>query len=168
MDGFREQPLRRTWFRGYRKADVELNLAGLRLLLQATQQEVESARRRADELAAEIRDLRERDAAVRAKEIELVEALSAVRQERERLESEAHSHAREVILDAEARAAEIRSESLGRIEDLQRQTDELMTLRRRLVENVRRAVEEVDAVVRAVETESPSERSVVTDLRSTS
>src|ERR1044072_7859385 len=86
MDGFREQPLRRTWFGGDRKADVELNLAGLGLLRRATQQEVESARRRADELAAEIRDLRERDAAVRAKEIELVEALSAVRQEGGRLQ----------------------------------------------------------------------------------
>jgi uncharacterized protein YoxC len=159
-----ESPLRRAWLRGYRKADVELNLAQLRLLLQGTEQELDGTRRRNEELTAEVRELRDRDASVRAKEIELVEALSRVRQERERLDAEAQGRARELVLDAEARAAEVRSEALRRVEELQRQTDELMALRQRLVANVRHAVDEVDAVVKAVEMDVPPARPLVADL----
>jgi uncharacterized protein YoxC len=159
-----ESPLRRAWLRGYRKADVELNLAQLRLLLQGTEQELDGTRRRNEELTAEVRELRDRDASVRAKEIELVEALSAVRRERERLDVESQARARELVLDAEARAAEVRSEALRRVEELQRQTDELMALRQRLVANVRHAVDEVDAVVKAVELDAAAARPLVADL----
>jgi hypothetical protein len=155
VEGFPETRLRRAWLRGYRTTDVELTLAQLRLSLQATEQELASARRRADELTHEVSDLRERDLVVRAKEIELIEALSAVRQERERLGAEAEARARELVLDAEAKAAEARSEALLRVEELQRQTDELLTLRHRLVANVRRAVEEIESAVRTVDRESP-------------
>jgi hypothetical protein len=98
------------------------------------------------------------------KEIELVEALGAVRHERERLDAEAQARARELVLDAEARAAEVRSEALRRVEELQRQTDELMALRQRLVANVRHAVDEVDAVVKAVEMDVAPARPLVADL----
>jgi chromosome segregation ATPase len=151
VEGFPEPRLRRAWLRGYRTTDVELTLAQLELRLQASDQELASARRRADELAEEVGGLRERDLTVRAKEIELIEALSAVRQERERLAAEAEAHARELVLDAEAKAAEARSEALLRVEELERQTDELLTLRHRLVANVRSAVEEIESAVRTVD-----------------
>ena len=163
MDGFPETRLRTAWLRGYRKADVELNLAALKLSLQAKEHELESARRRTDELTREVSELRERDLAVRAKEIELIEALSALRQERERLGAESEARARELVLDAEAKAAEARSEALLSVEALQRQTDELLTLRHRLVANVRRAVEEIDAAVRVVDRE-PSRPFTIDDL----
>lgn len=155
MEGFPETRLRRAWLRGYRTVDVELTVAQLRLSLQATEQELASARRRVDELTQEVGDLRERDLAVRAKEIELIEALSAVRQERERLGAEAEARARELVLDAEAQAAEARSEALVRVEELERQTDALLALRHRLVANVRLAVEEIQSAVRTVDRESP-------------
>jgi chromosome segregation ATPase len=167
VNRYSDQPLRRAWLRGYRKGDVEVNLAQYRLLVQGLEQELDSARRRADELASEVRELRDRDASVRGKEIELVEALSNVRHERERLEAEAQTKARDLVLDAEARAAEVRSEALRRVEELQRQTDELMALRQRLVANVRRAVDEVDAVVRHVEIEVPTARPLESDLAPT-
>lgn len=163
MDGFPETRLRTAWLRGYRKTDVELNLAGLKLSLQAKEHELESARRRADELTREVSELRERDLAVRAKEIELIEALSALRQERERLGAESEARARELVLDAEAKAAEARAEALLSVEELQRQTDELLTLRHRLVANVRRAIEEIDAAVRVVDRE-PSRPFTIDDL----
>jgi len=154
VEGFPETRLRRAWLRGYRTTDVELTFAQLRLSVQASEQELASARRRADELTQEVGDLRERDLVVRAKEIELIEALSAVRQERERLGAEAEARARELVLDAEAQAAEARSEALLRVEELQRQTDELLTLRHRLVVNVRRAVAEIESAVTTVDRES--------------
>jgi chromosome segregation ATPase len=155
VEGFPETRLRRAWLRGYRTVDVELTVAQLRLSLQATEQELASATRRVDELTQEVGDLRERDLAVRAKEIELIEALSAVRQERERLGAEAEARARELVLDAEAQAAEARSEALVRVEELERQTDALLALRHRLVANVRLAVEEIQSAVRTVDRESP-------------
>lgn len=158
--------LRRAWLRGFRAGDVELALAQYRLERMGLQQELDGSRRRLDDLAAEVRELRERDASVRTREVELVQALSEVRAERERLEAEAHNRARELVLDAEARAAEVRSEALRRVEELQRQTDELLALRQRLVANVRHAVDEVDAVVRAVETDVPPARPMVADLAS--
>jgi hypothetical protein len=58
----------------------------------------------------------------------------------------------------------VRSEALRRVEELQRQTDELMSLRQRLVANVRHAVDEVDAVVKAVEMDVAPARPMVADL----
>jgi hypothetical protein len=101
-----------------------------------------------------VRELRERDATVRAREVELVEALSAVRVERERLEQEAQTRARELVADAEQRAAAYRSEALRHVEELQRQADELMALRDRLLGHVRAAVDEVAGVVHRIETEA--------------
>src|ERR671933_205935 len=134
-----EPRLRRAWLRGFRAGDVELALAQFRLERMGLQQELDAARNRLDDVAAEGRELRERDAA---------------------------GGGREVVLDAEARAAEVRSEALRRVEEIQRQTDELMALRQRLVANVRHAVDEVDAVVRAVETDVPPARPLVADLAS--
>jgi chromosome segregation ATPase len=161
---YEEQPLRRAWLRGYRKADVELSLAQSRLHVQGLEQELDSLRRRTDDLADEAKGLRERDFAVRSKEVELVEALSAVRQERERLEAEAQARARELVTEAETRAAEARAEAQRRVEELQSQTQELLVLRRRLVAEVRHAVDEIDTVVRQVEAEEPGVRPIVSDL----
>jgi len=149
-----EPRLRRAWLRGFRKADVELALAERRLHQQGLQQEIDAAKTRLDQLAAEVRELRERDATVRAREVELVEALSAVRVERERLEAEAQTRARELVAEAESRAAAYRSEALRHVEDLQRQTDELMQLRERLLGHVRAAVDEVSGVVHRIETDA--------------
>src|SRR5919204_4858665 len=149
-----EPRLRRAWLRGFRKGDVELALAERRLHLQGLQQELDAAKSRAEQLAVEVRELRERDATVRAREVELVEALSAVRTERERLEAEAQTKARELVAEAESRAAAYRSEALRHVEELQRQTDELLQLRDRLLGHVRAAVDEVSGVVHRIETDA--------------
>ena len=164
VDRFEEPQLRRAWLRGYRAGDVELALAQSRLSQQGLDQELDAAKARGEQLAAEVKELRERDAAVRAREVELVEAANAVRAERERLETEAQTRARELVAEAESRAAAFRTEALRRVEELQHQSEELMSLRGRLLASVHSALDEIGAVVRRVESDESTVRPLYPDL----
>ncbi len=146
--GMDQQPeLRRAFFRGYRRADVELALARATISRERVQLELEAMRARAEDLLREVEDLRSQIGDHRHRESELLAALDEVRDRRESLEREARLKAEEIIAEARERAAARRTDGLKEVSELQEQVEQLLGLRSGLMATLKQTMEEVGGVL---------------------
>ena len=134
-----EQKLRRAFFRGYRQGDVELELARNSLKREQLQMEVEALRARTNAMQTEITDLHRRIDDFRRREHELTAELQDERVRREALESRAHG----IVVDAEQRAAAIRTQALVHVGELQQQVEQLLGQRAGLSAALKRVTRDI-------------------------
>jgi chromosome segregation ATPase len=155
--------LRRAFFRGYRRGDVELAIARSTIAQEQMQHELEGARARANAMQTEINELHRRLDAFRQHDEELTRALDEMRQRREQLEREATMRAQALVGEAERRAAALRTEGLRQVGELQQQVEQLLGLRAGLSAALKRVTQDISdsldrlaaAPARAVEQASP-------------
>ena len=138
-----EVTLRRAFLRGYKRADVELALARATIARERVQLELEAVRLRSDDLQREVEDLRAQVADHRRRETELLAALDEVRERRESLEREARLKADEIVADARAKAAGLRTEGLKEVGELQEHVEQLLGLRAGLTATLKRTMHEI-------------------------
>jgi predicted nucleic acid-binding Zn-ribbon protein len=138
-----DNPLRRSWLRGYRQGDVELALARATLLQEQLQHELEATKARADAMQTEIAELHRRLDAYRQRETEITTALDEMRSKRDQLERESTSRAQTIIGDAEQRAAALRTEGLRQVGELQQQVEQLLGLRAGLSAALKRVTQDI-------------------------
>jgi hypothetical protein len=127
--------LRRGLF-GYRRSDVEIELARLRLAIQQLRHGLETGWRRRSELEEELKTVRDELARLRAREDDVVAAVAAIarRAEEQPAATEpaavAAADVQTVFAATEAKAAALR-------EDLTRQVNELLGVKDTLVHQLR-------------------------------
>jgi chromosome segregation ATPase len=138
-----ETTIRRAWLRGYKQGDVKLSIARAALEQEEIQHELSAARARANAMQTEINELHKRVDLFRHPEEELTRGLGEVRERREQVERDAKSHARQVIVDAEQRAASLRTEGLQQVGELQQQVEQLLNLRAGLSTALKRATRDI-------------------------
>jgi cell division septum initiation protein DivIVA len=102
---------------GYRREDVELALAELRLTLRQLDNDIETLRGRNRELDGELANARSQVEFYRAKEQELMQTMAAALRRATEIEDNAGGRAREIIAQAEEDAARIRADATRRIEE---------------------------------------------------
>jgi len=138
-----ETKLRRAWLRGYKQGDVELTVARATLAQEQMQHELGAARARANAMQTEINELHKRVDLFREREEKLTHALDEVRERREHLERDAKHQAQQVIVDAEQRAAALRTEGLRQVGELQQQVEQLLGLRAGLSAALKRVTQDI-------------------------
>lgn len=121
-DDLARPPLRyRRFGGGYRRDDVDLLLAELRLTLRAFELELSGLRERSRELEGRLRDARGEIDSFHAKGYELARAMSTARERAAQIEREAGERSEAVVAQAEAEAArriaEADAAALARIEE---------------------------------------------------
>jgi chromosome segregation ATPase len=131
--------LRRTWLRGYRTSDVEIAVARAALVTERLHHELEAAGQRARAMQTEIDELHSRVDGFRRREAELDAAVTHLRQQRDALDREAQAHSDSIVADAERRAATLRTEGLKELAALQEQLEELLGLRSKVMQALRKA-----------------------------
>ena len=124
-----DQGLRRARFGGYRRGDVEAALAHDQLLQTRLELDLEAAIDRISTLELEGRELNARIDAGRAREASLAQSLDEVRQRREQTEHEARHRAHQLIVEAEERAAALKTDGLRQVTELQGQVEALLDMR---------------------------------------
>jgi chromosome segregation ATPase len=142
-----EPKLRRAYLRGYRRGDVELALARATIARERLQVELDATKARVEALQSEVESLRAQIDVHRKRETDLLAALDEVRARRETLEREARQRADEVLGEAVHRAAQLRTEGLRQVGELQQQVEQLLALRAGLGSTLRRALEEAEATL---------------------
>ncbi|HZT92306.1 MAG TPA: DivIVA domain-containing protein [Gaiellaceae bacterium] len=136
----------RTW-RGYRPADVDAAIARSTLRIEQLEHELEAAAAGTTAMQVEIRDLHARVDAAREREQSLLRSLTDLRERREEWEREAAARARHVLLDAEERAAALKSEGIRQVGELQRQVEQLLGMRTGLTLAMQRLSEDIAAAM---------------------
>ena len=138
-----ENPLRRSWLRGYRQGDVELAVARATLLQEQLQHELEATKARANAMQTEIAELHRRIEAYSRRESEMASSLDEMRGRRDQMEREASTRAQSIIGDAEQRAAALRTEGLRQVGELQQQVEQLLGLRAGLSAALKRVTQDI-------------------------
>src|SRR5947208_16180999 len=106
-DDFARPPIRyRRFGGGYRREDVDLLLAELRLTLRALELELGSLREGSRTLEEQLRAARAEIDGYHAKGYELARVMNSVRERAERIEAEAEGRATALVAQAEAQAAQ--------------------------------------------------------------
>ena len=141
---------------GYRREDVELALAELRLTLRQLDNDIETLRGRNRELEGELANARSQVEFYRAKEQELMQTMAAALRRATEIEDNAGGRAREIIAQAEEDAARIRADSTRRIEETNSRFNELLRMKSNLLDAMRGIIGDFDrAVSRAERGEQP-------------
>jgi predicted nucleic acid-binding Zn-ribbon protein len=140
-----DQSLRRTRFRGYRRGDVEAALAHDQLLRTRLELDLEAATQRISALELEVRDLNTRIDAGRAREASLAQSLDEVRQRREQTEHEARHRAHQLVVEAEERAAALKTDGLRQVGELQGQVEALLDMRATFTRTMQQLSEDLAA-----------------------
>jgi hypothetical protein len=144
-------PLRRRIFGGYRPSDVEVLAARWRSAVDLLEGEVNRAKERSAEHELDLRVLRTRLESYIAREAELNKALANVHAHAEEIEERAKANARRIVMEAEERAAELRSEASARIAATGEQIDDLLHARDALMTSVRATVGEFNALLATID-----------------
>jgi predicted nucleic acid-binding Zn-ribbon protein len=98
---------------------------------------------RSNAMQVEIRDLHARIDAAREREQSLMRSLNELRERREEWEREATARGRQVLLEAEERAAALKSEGIRQVGELQRQVEQLLGMRTGLTLAMQRLSEDI-------------------------
>jgi chaperonin cofactor prefoldin len=125
---------------GYRRDDVDLLLAELRLTLRAFELELGTLRDRGRELEGRLREARSEIDAYHAKGYELARVMNSVRERSATIERAAEERAAELVARAEAEARQ-------RVETAEARIAELRGEEARLVSGVRALVERIGGTV---------------------
>jgi chromosome segregation ATPase len=134
-------------FRGYKASDVDVALARSALRIEQLEYELEAMTQRANAMQIEIRDLHARVDAHRDREAQLQRSLNEMRERREQMERESHARAQKLLLEAEERAAALKSEGLRQVGELQRQVEQLLGMRTGLTHAMQRLSEDIAAAM---------------------
>lgn len=141
----------RRFIGGYRREDVHAVLRDLEDRLRRLDFQFEQAMARIRETEAELARTREQLAASHRREQQLELERDAARLHAEEIETAARLRAEAIVAGAEADAARIRGEAHLRVEDTGRHLDELLGLKQTMLDSVRAAVAEVQAVLARIE-----------------
>jgi hypothetical protein len=144
------QRLRRSLF-GYRRTQVEVALAELRLTLRHLQEDLVETRERAATFESDLREARIEIDSRRAREAEVQQAFDAAQERVREVELAAEATARAILADAEEKASRTRAEAHLRTESVGGQIDELLNLRDTLVQTMRGVIRDFDYAVERVE-----------------
>jgi chromosome segregation ATPase len=142
-----DRDLRRSWFRGYRRGDVESTLAGEELFRSRLEHDLGAVTARANAMQVEIRELHRQIDAMRERESSLARSLDEVRERREQTERESRHRAQELILEAESRSAMLKTEGLRQVGELQGQVETLLGMRTGLTHAMQRLSEDLAAAM---------------------
>jgi hypothetical protein len=141
---------------GYRREDVELALAELRLTLRQLDNDIETLRGRSRELEGELANARSQVEFYRAKEQELTQTMAAALRRSTEIEDNAGARAREIVAQAEEDAARIRADATRRTEETNSRFNELLRMKSNLLDAMRGIVGDFDrAISRAERGEQP-------------
>src|SRR5436190_3551823 len=136
---------------GYRRTDVEVALAELRLTLRHLQDDLAETRERAEATERELREARIELDGRRAREAEVQQAFDAAQERVREIELTAEATARAILAEAEEKASRTRAEAHLRTESVSGQIDELLNLRDTLVQTMRGVIRDFDYAVERVE-----------------
>jgi chromosome segregation ATPase len=142
-----DQSLRRSRFRGYRRADVETALAHGELVRTRLELDLDAAVRRISALELEVHELNRRLDAAREREASLAQSLDEIRQRREQTEQESRHRATQLVHDAEERAAALKTDGLRQVGELQAQVEALLELRTSFTHTMQRLSEDLAAAM---------------------
>lgn len=134
-------------FRGYKKSDVDVALARSTLRIEQLEYELEGMTQRAGAMQLEIRDLHARIDEHGEREAQLQHSLNELRERREQLERESTARAQKLMLEAEERAAALKSEGLRQVGELQRQVEQLLGMRTGMTHAMQRLSEDIAAAM---------------------
>ncbi len=138
-----DHDLRRAWLRGYRQGDVELAIARGTLKREQLQMDLDGTRARASAMQTEITDLHRRIDDQRRRERELSDDLDDLRARYDTLQREVATRAQGIIVEAEQRAAALRTEGLRQVGELQQQVEQLLGLRAGLSTALKRVTQDI-------------------------
>src|SRR3954451_12020337 len=136
---------------GYRRTQVEVALAELRLTVRHLQEDVTETRERATRVEDELREARIELDSRRARETEVQQAFDAAQERVREVEATAEMTARAILAEAEEKASRTRAEAHLRTESVSGQVDELLRLRDTLVQTMRGVIRDFDYAVERVE-----------------
>jgi DivIVA protein len=155
-ESFNDIPLRRSLFRGYRRADVRFMAAYWRAAMDRLESEIKHATERATELEVELRILRTRLEEYVRRETEVKQALADVDARALAIEADAKARAREVVREAEEHAARLRGEALQRLTQTGEELERLLIARESFVSSIRAALDRIEPALRGVESAAPA------------
>jgi hypothetical protein len=150
MSDLSNQRLRLTLL-GYRRTEVEVALAELRLTLRHLQEDLAETRARAGTVEDELRETRIELDSRRARETEVQQAFDAAQERVREIELTAEATGRAILAEAEEKASRTRAEAHLRTESVSGQVDELLRLRDTLVQTMRGVIRDFDYAVERVE-----------------
>jgi hypothetical protein len=136
---------------GYRRTQVEVALAELRLMVRHLQEDATETRQRAQQVEDELREARIELDSRRARETEVQQAFEAAQERVREVEAAAEMTARAILAEAEEKASRTRAEAHLRTESVSGQVDELLRLRDTLVQTMRGVIRDFDYAVERVE-----------------
>jgi hypothetical protein len=136
---------------GYRRTQVEVALAELRLMVRHLQEDATETRERAHQVEDELREARIELDSRRARETEVTQAFEAAQERVREIEAAAEATARALLAEAEEKASRTRAEAHLRTESVSGQIDELLRLRDTLVQTMRGVIRDFDYAVERVE-----------------
>src|SRR3954451_18215805 len=136
---------------GYRRTQVEVALAELRLTVRHLQEDVSETRERATRVEDELREARIELDSRRARETEVQQAFDAAQERVREVEAAAEMTARAILAEAEEKASRTRAEAHLRTESVSGQVDDLLNLRDTLVQTMRGVIRDFDYAVERVE-----------------
>jgi hypothetical protein len=136
---------------GYRRTQVEVALAELRLMVRHLQEDATETRQRAQQVEDELREARIELDSRRAREAEVQQAFEAAQERVREVEAAAEMTARAILAEAEEKASRTRAEAHLRTESVSGQVDELLRLRDTLVQTMRGVIRDFDYAVERVE-----------------
>src|SRR5256885_4594670 len=143
MSDLSNQRLRRSLL-GYRRTEVEVALAELRLTLRHLQEDLAETRERATTVEAELREARIELDSRRARETEVQQAFDAAQERVREVELAAEATARAILAEAEEKASRTRAEAHLRTESVSGHVDELLRQRDTLVCTIRGVIRSFD------------------------
>jgi chromosome segregation ATPase len=135
--------LRRAWLGGYKRADVAATLSRSEIDREALQRELDAVTQRANAMQLEIRELHARIDGLRQSETSLSRSLDEMRERRDQMDRESRHRAQELVLEAESRAAMLKTEGLRQVGDLQGQVELLLGMRAGLTQAMQRLSEDL-------------------------
>jgi predicted nucleic acid-binding Zn-ribbon protein len=130
-------------FRGYKPAEVDASTARSALRIERLEYELEGMTQRANAMQVEIRDLHTRIDQMRERESSLSISLNEMRARRDQMERESSARAQHMLVEAEERAAALRTEGLRQVGELQRQVEQLLGMRSGLTQALQRLSEDI-------------------------
>jgi len=146
-----QQRLRRTLLGSYKRVDVDVALAELRLTIRHLENDLTSARESVAALDQELRDARVELDSRRARELEIDQAFQAAQSRVREIEQAAEARASAIVAEAEEQASRTRSDAYSNKETIGAQVEELLALRDSLVQSLRGVIRDFDFAVERVE-----------------